>query len=365
MYTLTSFNASAYIARCRVFQNGVLRTLEFKPKPTMDDVARLAGVSTATVSRTLNEPDRVKGKTLEAVRRAVAELGYTPHFGGRALASNRTDTIGAVIPTMDNAIFARGLQALEETLAESGLTLLVASSGYDPAREAAQIRALLSRGIDGLLLIGKARPEETNTLLQQNNVPVVIAWSFDGNGTHPCVGFDNHAGAEKMANLVIDAGHRQIAMIAGISEGNDRAAERIAGVHKSLAARGLDLPDDHLIEAPYGLREAQVAMETFMSLDPRPTAIICGNDVLAAGAMMYARQAGLSIPSDVSVVGFDNIDLAAAIDPPLTTLNVPHRRMGQAAAELLLAMRNQNDGAAGIEFQTEVIVRESLGPAPA
>lgn len=330
----------------------------------MDDVARLAGVSTATVSRTLNEPGRVKGPTLKAVRKAVADLGYTPHFGGRALASNKTDTIGAIVPTMENAIFARGLQALEETLATNGVTLLIASSGYDSAREASQIGTLLGRGIDGLLLIGEARPEETNTLLRQNNVPVVIAWSFDGNGPYPCVGFDNHAGAEKMARLVMDAGHRQIAMIAGISEGNDRAAERIAGVRKSLAARGLDLRDDHLIEAPYGLREAQVAMETLMSLNPRPTAIICGNDVLAAGAMMYARQAGLSIPSDVSVVGFDNIDLAAAINPPLTTLNVPHRRMGQAAAELLLAMRNQSDGAAGVEFQTEIVVRESLGPPP-
>lgn len=338
--------------------------MKTRTKPTMDDVARLAGVSTATVSRTLNEPGRVKEPTLVAVRKAVADLGYTPHFGGRALASNKTDTIGAIVPTMENAIFARGLQALEETLAANGVTLLIASSGYDPAREAAQIRTLLGRGIDGLLLIGEARPEETNALLRQNDVPVVIAWSFNENGAYPCVGFDNHAGAEKMARLVLDEGHRQIAMIAGISRGNDRAAERIAGVRGSLAARGLDLPDDHLIEAPYDLQEALIGMETLMSLNPRPTAVICGNDVLAAGAIMHARQAGLSIPSDVSVVGFDNIDLAVVIDPPLTTLNVPHRRMGQAAAELLLAMRNQNDGAAGVELQTEVVVRESLGPPP-
>lgn len=339
--------------------------MDIKTKPTMDDVARLAGVSTATVSRTLNEPDRVKKPTLEAVRKAVAELGYTPHFGGRALASNKTNTIGAIIPTMENAIFARGLQALEETLAVKGLTLLIASSGYDPTREAAQIRAMLGRGIDGLLLIGEARPQETYTLLRQNSVPVVIAWSFGRSSDYPCVGFDNHAGGVKMADLVMEAGHRRIAMIAGISQGNDRAAERIAGVRHALAGRGLDLADDRLIEAPYGLREASAAMEILMSREPRPTAIICGNDVLAAGALMHARQAGLSVPSDVSVVGFDDIDLAAAINPPLTTLNVPHRRMGQTAAELLLAMRNRDDGVAGVEFQTEVVVRDSLGPPPA
>lgn len=330
----------------------------------MDDVARVAGVSTATVSRSLNEPHRVKKPTLEAVLKAVSDLGYTPHFGGRALASNKTNTIGAIVPTMENAIFARGLQALQETLAAEDVTLLVSSSGYDPAREAAQIRALFTRGIDGLLLIGEARPEETYTLLRQNNVPVVIAWSFGQTCTHPCVGFDNHAGGAKMADLVMKAGHRSIAMIAGISQGNDRAAERIAGVRYALARRGLDLADDRLIEAPYGLREASAAMETLMSREPRATAIICGNDVLAAGALMHAREAKLSVPSDVSVVGFDNIDLAAAIDPPLTTLHVPHRRMGQAAAQRLLAMRNGDVGVPGVEFQTEVVVRESLGPPP-
>lgn len=344
------------------FPEGAKTALDIKSKPTMEDVARRAGVSTATVSRTLNEPGRVKAPTLEAVRKAVADLGYTPHFGGRALASNKTNTIGAIIPTMENAIFARGLQALEETLAFEGVTLLVASSNYDPEREAEQIRTMLGRGIDGLLLIGEARPKETYTLLRQNGIPVVLAWSFDPECAYPCIGFDNRAGAVKMTELVLNAGHRRIAMIAGISDGNDRAADRIVGVRHALAERGLVLTDGYLVEAPYGLQDASNAMEILMSRDPRPTGVICGNDVLAAGALMYAREAKLSVPSDVSVVGFDNIDLAAAIDPPLTTLHVPHRRMGVAAADLFLGMQNQNDAARSIEFQTEVVLRKSLGP---
>ena len=336
--------------------------MPFKLKPSIDDVARLAGVSTATVSRSLNEPHRVKPVTLKRVRSAVDQLGYTPHFGGRALASNKTNTIGALIPTMDNAIFARGLQALQETLAQAGVTLLVATSGYDPIREAEQIRALIGRGIDGLMLIGTARPKKTYTLLKQHNIPVVIAWSFSTDSIYPCVGFDNSAAAIKITDAVLDFGHRQVAMIAGISEGNDRATDRIQGVRNALTARGVALEPSHLIEIPYNLQDAISAMEALMGLNPRPTAVICGNDVLAAGALMYAKCAGISVPTDVSVVGFDNIDLAMVTDPPLTTLNVPHRRMGQTAAELLLALRNGAKNVTGVEFQPEQVVRKSLGP---
>jgi LacI family transcriptional regulator len=327
---------------------------------SIKDVARLAGVSTATVSRSLNEPRRVSRLTLESVRNAVEQLGYTPHFGGRALASNKSNTIGALIPTMDNAIFARGLQALQETLAKAGVTLLIATSGYDPLREFEQIQSLLSRGVDGLMLIGTARPQRTYALLKQQGVPVVIAWSYGTDTDYPCVGFDNRAAATDLANCMLDFGHREIAMIAGISRGNDRAADRIEGARNALAARGLVLAPDRLIEAPYNLEDAALGMETLMALRNRPTAVICGNDVLAAGALMHAKYAGISVPDDVSVVGFDNIDLASVTDPPLTTLHVPHRRMGQAAGQLLLAIGSGAIDVASVEFQPEIVMRGSL-----
>ena len=336
-----------------------------KPKPSIKDVARLAGVSTATVSRSLNEPRKVNQVTLANVRNAVDQLGYTPHFGGRALASNRSNTIGALIPTMDNAIFARGLQSLQETLAEAGVTLLIATSGYDPLREYEQIQTLLSRGVDGLLLIGTARPEKTYALLNQQNVPVVIAWSYQDHSNHVCVGFDNTAAAADLTNCVLDCGHRRIAMIAGVSRGNDRAADRIKGVRQSLKARGLHLADTHLIEAPYNIEDAALAMEGLMRLQDRPTAVICGNDVLAAGALMQAKQLGVAVPDDVSVVGFDDIDLAAVTDPPLTTMHVPHRRMGKAAADVLLAIRGGSDTATSIKFKPERVMRGSLAGPPA
>lgn len=334
----------------------------FNGLPTLDDVARRAGVSTATVSRCLNLPDRVREETRARVEAAVAELGYTPHFGGRALASNRTYTVGAVIPTMENAIFALGLQALEDELSTAGVTLLVATSHYDIERETKQIRALLGRGVDGLVLIGEAHPQETYDLLQERGIPFVLVWSHRSDCPYPCVGFDNRAAARGMAGHVLDLGHRRIAMIAGMTEWNDRASERVEGVREALCGRGLTLLPSHLIETEYALDESAVAAEHLMALSPRPTAIICGNDVQAAGAILGIRKAGMAVPDDVSVVGFDDIDLALVIEPAITTVRVPHRRMGRAAAELLLRMISSVGLNDSVEFDTEIVVRSSLAP---
>ena len=332
--------------------------------PTLSDVARRARVSTATVSRCLNLPHQVRPETRARVEAAVAELGYTPHFGGRALASNRTNTIGAVIPTMENAIFARGLQALEDQLFARGVTLLVATSHYDVVREEEQIRALLGRGVDGLVLIGEARPMEVYTLLERRGVPFVLAWIHRHDSPYRCAGFDNHGAARAMTEHVLAHGHRRVAMIAGVTTWNDRASGRVAGVRAALATRGLVLDPAYLVEAAYTLEAGAAAALRLVALSPRPTAIVCGNDVLAAGAVCGLRNAGLSVPEDVSVVGFDDIDLAIAVTPALTTVHVPHRRMGEAAARLLMQIRESGDPATGVVFETEIIHRASLARPP-
>ena len=212
-----------------------------RARATLNDVARHAGVSTATVSRSLNRAETVSQETRARVEAAALALGYVPHFGGRALASNRSDTVGAVIPTMENAIFARGLQALEESLSVRGVTLLVATSHYDVELEASQVRTLLARGIDGLVLIGEARPATTYDLLTRSGVPYVLVWNPNRDSAHCSVGFDNRAAAKAMTAAVLEFGHRRVAMIAGVTLWNDRASERVAGVREALASRGLRL----------------------------------------------------------------------------------------------------------------------------
>ncbi len=332
--------------------------------PTLNDVAKRALVSTATVSRCFNEPDRVVPETRDRVMRAVEELSYTPNFGGRVLASRRTNTVGAIIPTMENAIFARGLQAFEEALAEKGFTLLVASTGYDPEREFEQIKKLVARGSDGLLLIGSERPRKVFDFLQKRAVPTVIAWSMRQERQWNCSGFNNHKAARQIAERVIALGHERIAMIAGITEGNDRAADRLSGVVEALERKHLRTSKLPVVEVQYTIEEGARAFRELMSQSPAPTAIICGNDVLAAGALCEARRMGLNVPGDVSVTGFDDIDIATVVEPPLTTVHVPHRRMGQAAASMLLDRIAGKKNLASAEFETEIVERESLGPVP-
>jgi LacI family transcriptional regulator len=157
--------------------------------PTLADVARRANVSTATVSRCLNSPDQVIERTRARVMEAVNDLGYAPNFSARSLAAKHTNTIGAVIPTMENAIFARGIQAFQEELGRHGYTLLVASSSYEEALEEEQIRTLAARGADGLLLIGYHRDPSLHDFLRSRSVPTLLAWAFDSTSDLPAIGF--------------------------------------------------------------------------------------------------------------------------------------------------------------------------------
>ncbi len=336
--------------------------MDMHPKPTLEDVAKLAGVSTATVSRCLNMPERVVQATREKVEAAVEHLGYTPNFGGRMLASNRSSTMGAIIPTMENSIFARGIQAFQEALAGSGVTLLISTSCYDPEREFEQIRILVGQGAEGLLLIGAARPEKTYDFLQRRNIPYVITWNHRADGKQLYVGFDNHTAMYDMARVVIDRGHRRLAMIAGPTEFNDRIQDRIAGVNAALHDSGLDSLMLETASISFSPTHAGDAFEKLMrgDLSERPTAVLCGNDALAVGAILRARKLGLRVPDDVSVTGFDDIDLAEIIDPPLTTVHAPHHRMGEAAARVLLALREGDRDQHSIKIETRVVLRGSL-----
>ena len=332
--------------------------------PTLEDVAREAGVSTATVSRCLNSPERVLESTLKKVLDTVERLGYTPHFAAQALASNRSNTFGALIPTMENSIFALAVQALQARLAAEGITLLIASSNYDPEREFAQIKALAARGIDALMLVGVERLAKAYEYLRQRNVPYVVSWTSTGGSSHPFVGFDNCAASERMTTVILQHGHRKLAMIAGITGFNDRAKNRVQGVRKTLNKHGLSGDDLPIIEAPYTLQGGGETFESLIRGNPPPTAIICGNDVLAVGAIKRARKLGMNVPGDVSITGFDNIDIASVVEPRLTTMHVPHRRMGTAVADLLLNLRKPDQDCRSVELQTEFVPGDSLGPPP-
>ncbi|KQI71734.1 LacI family transcriptional regulator [Loktanella sp. 5RATIMAR09] len=333
-----------------------------RPIPTLQDVATLAGVSTATVSRAINFPDQVAHVTRDKVNAAIAELGYSPNFGARAMAARRTNTIGAIIPTMENAIFARGLQAFQEELRRNGYTMLVASTAYQPDTEEEQIRSLVARGADALLLIGYRRNPAIYDFLDGQDVPVLLTWAFDPAATRPSVGFNNSAAMQEMAEKVIEMGHRRLALISAETAQNDRASARCDGIRQAMTAAGLGSDSLCFVETKYGINEGAAAFDRVMAHVPRPTAVFCGNDVLAVGALRRARECGISVPGDVSIIGFDDIELAQVVYPALTTVHVPHREMGRKAGQALV--KHLRDGAAlePIEVHTKLVLRNTLGP---
>ncbi|MDZ7708855.1 MAG: LacI family DNA-binding transcriptional regulator [Roseovarius sp.] len=332
--------------------------------PTLRDVAARAGVSTATVSRCLNAPERVSESARARVTAAVVDLGYASNFGARALAARRTNTFGAVIPTMDNAIFARALQAFQDALRDEGVTLLVASSSYKPEQEEDQIRALVARGAEALLLIGHDRTPAAYALLDRQRIPYLVAWAWDADAPRPCAGFDNRAAMQALTAEVIGLGHRRLGVITADRQGNDRARARFEGVEAAMAAAGLDPAALRVEEVPYAIADGAAAFARLMATHPRPTAVLCGNDVLAAGAITQARADGLDVPGDVSVTGFDDIELAAILTPALTTVHVPHREMGRRAARMLLDMRAGGPPPPKLRLEARIKWRASLGPPP-
>lgn len=330
--------------------------------PTLMDVAKLAGVSTATVSRCLNAPDQVVEATRKRVREAISELGYAPNFSARALAARRTRTIGAIIPTMQNAIFAHGIQAFQEELSLRGYTLLVASSSYLAEREETQIRTMAARGVDALLLIGYDRSGEINQFLKEREIPVAVAWNFVPENPLPAIGFGNFDAMVELADEVIRLGHRHLAMITAPCATNDRARARLEAVRHSMEKTGLDPASLKVEEAAYGIETGAGAFRALFSGMTRPTAVICGNDVLAAGALKAARSMSIDVPLDVSITGFDDIELATLTAPELTTVHVPHFEMGRRAAEMLVAMVEGDAPSPQIRLQTELRLRGTLAP---
>ena len=328
--------------------------------PTLDDVAKAAGVSTATVSRCLNLPERVAKTTLDRVLKAVKDLGYTPNFGARVMAARRTFTIGAIIPTMENAIFARGLQAFQEELRNHGYTLLVSSSAYRPDVEKDQIKALVARGADGLLLIGYDREPEIYKYLEQQKVPVLIAWAFSKNHDQPSIGFNNRNSMRGLADQVIALGHQHIGVISGITDGNDRATQRLEGIREAVQKAGNNPDDLVVIETGFGIQNGANALDELLQASPRPTAVMCGNDVLAVGALRRAKELGIDVPTDLSITGFDDIEIAQIVDPSLTTVHVPHREMGRKAATELVEMVERRSDGVSIELDTFLQLRKSL-----
>lgn len=327
------------------------------------DVASEAGVSTASVSRVLNNPDKTKKKTRDAVQLAIKRLGYIPNGAARALSSRNSRVIGAIIPTIDNSIFAQGIQALQSYLDKKGYFLLLGASNYDPAQEYALCQNYLVQQVAGIIMMGNTHLPECAAMLAKEHTPFVNTGTYSSDGNY-CVGFDNAKAAALAVRYLIDLGHTEFAMIAGITKDNDRAAERVKGVKDALAPSGLALEKGRLLERHYEIEEGGAAFRHLMQADRPPTAIVCGNDVLAFGAILEGNRLGIDIPKQVSVIGFDDLVLSRHLSPSLSTIQIPTEEMWCRAADTLLALLADQEVPKAIEIDVSLVVRESTGTAP-
>jgi LacI family transcriptional regulator len=339
------------------FEGFLWHPISMKHRITIEEVARLAGVSTATVSRVLSRPDVVRTRTQEQVMAAVRQLDYQPDAAARALASGRTHTVGCVIPTLDHAIFARSTQAMQTTLAQAGYQLLVASHEYDPVTEFELVRALQQRGVDSLVLVGTDHAPRLWKALSDWRKPTLLTWSCDPR--LPSLGFDNEGAARMAASHLLELGHRRIGVISGFTTHNDRARSRIEGVRKSLTQAGLSLQTEWVTEQAFNLEGGRLGLLKLMSARQKPTAIFCGNDLLAVGALLEAQRMGLNIPVDLSICGIDNLEIAQAINPGLTTVSLPTQDLGRMAAKSMLSAISGEVVAAQSLLPFELVIRGS------
>ncbi len=309
-----------------------------KGAPGIVEVAARAGVSIATVSRTFSQPDMVRAPTRVRIEQAADELGYIRNRAAGALHNRFSGTLGLVVPTIDNAIFAELIEAFSSRLRDFDRTMLIAAHGYDLDLEVAIVRSLLERRIDGIALVGFDHAEVSMNMLEQRDIPVIAVWNFRDATDIPCVGADNVAAARTVIRHVLDLGHRDIALLFPDVASNDRARDRMNGVMDELHRAGIEVPAHRLISCPYDIGEAKRLVRDLVSGSGRPTAIVCGNDIIAHGACYACYAESVRIPHDISIVGIGDFRGSAHLEPGLTTIRMPARRIGRIAAGTLVEM---------------------------
>ncbi len=337
------------------------------PSITQADVAKAAGVSTASVSRVLNGLGIVKPAIRARIEQAITALDYVPHEGARALVTRRSMVLGAIIPTLNNAIFAESMNAFESAARAHGYTLVLSVSNYDLVEEHTLVRRMVQRGVDGLMLVGNEHDAASFAALRRAAIAHVCSWTFEADAPAPNVGFRNAEAMTEIVDLLVALGHRRIAMISGRTAGNDRAAGRVRGVRTRLAAHSLSLPPSMLRECPYTIRDARVTFAGLwdrLGTAERPSALICGNDVIAIGALFEARRLGIAVPGKLSITGFDNLAIAGEIEPALTTIDVPAEAMGSGAAQALIDAISFGSPVESHLLPTRLVLRATTGPPP-
>jgi DNA-binding LacI/PurR family transcriptional regulator len=335
---------------------------KFDTQNTIRDVARKAEVSVATVSRVINSPSRVRPSTREKVLEAMEQCHYVYNAVAGSLSARKTAMLGVVVPTITNPIFATITKGIQDYARRNGYSTMLGNTDYDESNELRLINLFKEKRIDGVIFNGPWRSEPLILNMKSVNLPFVITWQKVKDKEVSFVAFDNFGSAYRSIEYLIGLGHHRIAMIAGRFSLSERAHMRWQAYRKCLRDHDLGYDAKLVLEKRYSFSEGKQAMAYLLDLPSPPSAVFCGNDVLAIGAIVEAKGRGLRIPEDLSVAGFDDMEISAFYDPPLTTVAVPAYEMGRMAAKILIEdLRGESQGPQQYVLEANLIVRGSTG----
>lgn len=325
------------------------------------DVARLAGVSVATVSRALSNPEKVSPESLDKVHKAIAEVGYRPNMLARNFRSARAYAVVVLVPDIANPFYSLFIRALEDRAHQKGYAVLLGDTRGTPEREMEYIRRVETRLADGIVQLRPSSEKSQNNI--PADVPCVNACGCEYT-TGPAIRIDNRGAAKSMVNYLISLGHKRIGVISGLKD-NPHAIDRLEGYKEALADAGIPFEKELIAEGDFTMWSGLNAAFQFCNMKNRPTAIFSMNDEMAIGAMQTLKSQGIRIPDDISVTGFDDIAYAKYSDPSLTTISQPAEEMGKMAMDMLLkVIEGEPLSQRECVLPTEFIIRKSTGPAP-
>jgi len=333
-----------------------------KARVTRNDVARLARVVPSTVSYVINNgPRPVSVEARERVLKAIAKLGYHPSDVARSLRTQRTQTIGLVIPDITNPYYGEMTQAIEEVSFQHGYTVILAHSSHLPERELRYSHVLRSKQVDGVIFLPVTSDLEPIYFLERAGIQLVILERVVPG--YACIVSDEHYGGYLATRHLLEMGHRRIGCIVLAGDSTSSVA-RVEGYRAALAEAGIPVESNCVVESDYGYAAGELAARHFLELPERPTALVAHNDLIAIGAMKTFMEAGMKIPGDVSVIGFDDIAAASYVQPSLTTIACRKSQMGRAAIEMLLSLLKSSENVlpGTMKLPVDLIVRESTGP---
>ncbi|MFK7801174.1 MAG: LacI family DNA-binding transcriptional regulator [Anaerolineae bacterium] len=333
-----------------------------KPAVTIMDVAKHAGVSFSTVSRVVNNYQFIKPATREKVQQAMDELGYVANLKARSLAGGRSNVIGLLVFDLENSYFTEVVRGIDAEVSALNYDMMISTTHQRRDREKAYIGQLASGIVDGLIIMLPQEIESWLDQLRRRNVPFVLIDHESGSGQGHIIRTANRRGAKEAAQHLLDLGHTRIGLITG-TPSVQSGRERIDGFRQALAERGLSADDSLTQQGNFDEKSGFECGLKLLKMANQPTAIFALNDAMALGVYEAAESLGISIPEELSVVGFDDIPEAKYVRPQLTTVRQPQREIGRTATRLLVDLIEKPDRKMEtITLETELIVRKSTGP---